>query len=148
MPGLTIGTDREDTADQSAMINGMEQNNMAEQAPPFLTSPGSRTFLQIWFGQLISSLGSQLTGFALSVYVYQTTGSLMLFALNQTAYMLPFILIAPFSGALVDRIDRKWAMILSDTGAGLSTLAIVLLYLTGDLQIWHILIATFFNSAF
>jgi MFS transporter, DHA3 family, macrolide efflux protein len=148
MPGLTIGTDREDTAELSATINGMENNRMADQPIPFLKSAGSRTFLQIWFGQLISTLGSQLTGFALSVYVYKETGSLMLFALNQTAFMLPFIIVAPFSGALVDRIDRKWAMILSDTGAGLSTLAIVILYLTGDLQIWHILIATFCNSAF
>ncbi len=39
-------------------------------------------------------------------------------------------------------------MIMSDTGAGLSTLSIAVLYLTGDLAVWHVLIATAFNAAF
>jgi hypothetical protein len=33
-------------------------------------SPGMRTFLIIWFGQLVSTLGSGLTAFALGVYIY------------------------------------------------------------------------------
>jgi len=33
-----------------------------------------KVFLTIWFGQLISTLGSGLTGFALGVYIYQRTG--------------------------------------------------------------------------
>ena len=109
---------------------------MAKQSEPtfndFIRAPGMRTFLTVWAGQLVSSIGSSLTGFAMGVYIYQQTGDLWLLAANAIAFNIPFIFIAPFSGALVDRIDRKWAMILSDSGAGLSTLGIVILHLLVD----------------
>jgi MFS family permease len=107
-----------------------------------------RVFSVIWFGQLISTLGSGLTGFALGVWVYTETGSTTLFALNMLAYTLPNILISPLAGALVDRWDRRWVMIMSDSGAALSTLAVAILLLTGRLEIWHIYIATAVNAAF
>ena len=107
-----------------------------------------RTFYIIWFGQLISTLGSGLTGFALGIWVYQQTGSTTMFALSILSYMVPSIFLSPVAGALVDRWNRRWAMILSDSGAGLSTLAIFLLANSGNLQIWHVFVATFFMSAF
>jgi MFS family permease len=63
--------------------------------------------------------------------------------------MTPNILLSPLTGALVDRWDRRWAMFLSDTGAGLSTLAIVLLlnFNKGE-ALWPILLATATSSAF
>jgi len=109
---------------------------------------GMRIFSVIWFGQLISTIGSGLTGFALGVWIYEQTGSTTLFAMNILAYTLPTLLMSPIAGALVDRWDRRWAMILSDTGAGLSTLVIWLLYSNGHLEIWHIYVATAFIAAF
>lgn len=107
-----------------------------------------RTFFVIWFGQLVSTIGSGLTGFALGVWVYQQTGSTTLFALNMLAYTLPNLLVAPFAGALVDRWDRRKVMMLSDTGAGLSTLTLLILLLSGRLAIWHIYLITAWNAAF
>ncbi len=111
-------------------------------------SYGMRIFSVVWFGQLVSTLGSGLSGFALGVWVYQETGSATLFALNMLAFALPNILISPFAGALADRWDRRWVMIMSDAGAGLGTLAIALLLLSGRLEVWHVYIATAFMSAF
>lgn len=107
-----------------------------------------RTFFVIWFGQLISTIGSGLTGFALGVWVYQQTGSTTLFALNMLAYTLPNLLVAPFAGALVDRWDRRKVMMLSDSGAGLSTLTLLILLVTGRLAVWHIYLITACNAAF
>ncbi len=115
---------------------------------PHVASPGMRTFSIIWFGQVVSTIGSGLTGFALGVWVYQTTGSTTLFALNLLAFTLPNLLVAPFAGALADRWDRRWVMILSDSGASLSTLAVLLLVLTNHLQVWHIYLLTAWNAAF
>ena len=70
------------------------------------------TFLVIWVGQVISSLGSNLSGFALGVWVYQRTGSATRFALIALVTTLPGILMSPLAGALVDRWDRRRAMIL------------------------------------
>lgn len=112
------------------------------------TPRGMRTFLVIWSGQLVSTIGSGLTGFALGVWIYQETGSTMLFAMNMLAFAIPTLIMSPFAGALVDRYDRRWMMILSDTGAGLSTLVVAILLFTNNLEIWHIFIATAFNAAF
>lgn len=94
------------------------------------------TFLLLWFGQLVSMVGSGLTGFALGVWVYQQTGSVTQFSLILLFTTLPGILLSPFAGALVDRWDRRWAMILSDTGAGLATLTIALLLYFERLDLW------------
>jgi MFS transporter, DHA3 family, macrolide efflux protein len=108
---------------------------------------GMRIFTVIWFGQLISTLGSGLTGFALGVWIYQKTGSATLFALNMLAYALPTLLVSPLAGALVDRWDRRWVMILSDSGAALNTLAVVLLLFANRLEIWHIYLITAIGAA-
>jgi MFS transporter, DHA3 family, macrolide efflux protein len=112
------------------------------------TAQSMRTFLIIWFGQLVSTVGSGLTGFALGVWIYQETGSTTLFALNLLAFALPNLLVSPIAGVLVDRWDRRWAMILSDTGAGLSTVMVALLYFTGHLEVWHVYVLTAINAAF
>ena len=112
------------------------------------TYQGMRTFLVIWVGQLISTLGSGLTGFALGVWIYEKTGSATLFAMNMLAFAVPNLLVSPLAGALVDRWDRRWAMILSDTGAGLSTLAVFLLLLTNRLEVWHVYVITAISAAF
>ena len=52
-----------------------------------------KIFLVVWLGQLVSLTGSQLTGFALGVWVYQQTGSATQFALISVATVLPFVLI-------------------------------------------------------
>ena len=106
-----------------------------------------RTFLVIWFGQLISTLGSGLTGFALSVYIFQRTGSVTELSLAVLAASLPGILISPIAGVVVDRWDRRWILVLSDTGAALSTLAIWLLLGVGKLEIWHIYLANAVNAS-
>ena len=105
-----------------------------------------RTFLIIWFGQLISLFGSQLTSFALGIWVYQNTGSVTQFALISFFATLPGLVISPLAGALVDRWDRRNAMIISDSVAGLSTFSIGLLLLIGQLQIWHIYLAITISS--
>jgi MFS family permease len=97
-----------------------------------------KTFLIIWFGQLVSMLGSALTQFAIGVYVYQTTGSATQLSFVILVATLPRLIIAPFAGALVDRWDRRAVMIVSDTVAAITTLALWMLLAMGDLQVWHI----------
>lgn len=109
---------------------------------------GFRTFLVIWSGQLVSLTGSGLTGFALGVWVYQRTGSVTQFALISLFTALPGILFSPLAGALVDRWDRRWAMILSDTGAGLCTLIVALLLAANRLEVWQIYILMALSSTF
>jgi MFS family permease len=107
-----------------------------------------RAFLTIWAGQVVSALGSNLTGFALGVWVYQQSGSATLFSLIMLVATLPAVLMSPIAGALVDRWDRRRAMILADAGAGLATLALALLIWADRLALWHIYLLTAVISTF
>jgi len=121
---------------------------MAESVAQKIQSSGIKTFVIIWFGQLVSTLGSGLTGFGLSVWIFDTTGSATLFAITLLIWMLPNVALSPVAGMLADRWDRRRQMILSDTGAGLSSLFVAGMLLSGELQVWHVYVAAFFNSAF
>ena len=107
-----------------------------------------RKFVIIWIGQLISTIGSGLTGFALSIWIYQQTGQAAPFVYTAFFNSLPVVLFSLFAGALVDRLNRRWVMILTDVGAALTTLAIFLLYISGNLEVWHIYVSSFFASLF
>jgi len=111
-------------------------------------SPGARTFALVWFGQLVSLIGSSLTSFALGVWVYERTGSTTQYALISFFITLPGFLMSPVAGALVDRWDRRLAMMLSDTGAACCTLFMAVLLLAGRLEIWHIYLAVGVSAVF
>ncbi len=113
----------------------------------FITK-GMRTFTIIWAGQLVSLLGSGLTSFALGVWIYQTTGSVILFAISLLVWILPNIAFSPLAGVVTDRFDRRLVMIFSDTGAGLSSLFVAIMLMTSHLEVWHVYLAMFFNAAF
>jgi MFS family permease len=107
-----------------------------------------KTFLIIWLGQFISLIGSSLTSFSLGIWVYQKTGSVLHLSLLSLLIFVPKIIFAPLNGVIVDRFNRRWLMIIGDTGAGFSTLLIAFFLLLNNLQIWHIYIAIFISSTF
>jgi DHA3 family macrolide efflux protein-like MFS transporter len=111
-------------------------------------SRGARTFALVLFGQFISLVGSSLTTFALGVWVYERTGSTTEYALISFFITVPGILMSPVAGALVDRWDRRLAMMLSDSGAACSTLFIAVLLLAGRLDTWHIYFAAGVGAVF
>jgi DHA3 family macrolide efflux protein-like MFS transporter len=103
-------------------------------------------FIFIWFGQLMSTMGSGLTAWGLEVQVYEQTGSTTLFVFNLIAAVLPTIFFAPLAGVIIDRWDRRKVMILADVGAGIGTLSILLAIGLGRLEIWHIYLVTAISS--
>jgi len=107
-----------------------------------------RDFLAIWAGQVISLFGSSLTSFSLGVWVYQRTGMATKFALMGFFSSFPAILFSPVAGALVDRWDRRWAMILSDFGSALTVLFLAALLFMGHLQLSSIYAALVVSSLF
>jgi MFS family permease len=109
---------------------------------------GQRTFLIVWFGQVISLVGSSLTWFGLSIWIFIETGSVTALAMVLLGSNLPRILLSPIAGALVDRWDRRWAMILSDLGTGIGTVVIAVLFATDAVTVPALVIVAAFSSAF
>jgi MFS family permease len=102
---------------------------------------GFQGFLTIWMGQFASLFGSGMTSFALTIWIYQQTESPTALALSAFFATFPMLIFGPISGALADRFSRKMLLITSDSMAGLATLALLGIYQTGKLEIWHIYIA-------
>jgi DHA3 family macrolide efflux protein-like MFS transporter len=105
-------------------------------------------FSIVWAGQFLSYIGSGMTRFALTIWAWQVTGQATALALVGFFSFAPAVLVSPLAGAIVDRVSRKTVMIASDLAAGLSTVVVLILHLTGHLQIWHLYAAGFFASAF
>lgn len=106
-----------------------------------LANKGFKIFVIVWFGQLVSLTGTAVTRFALLIWAYEQTGSATTLALLGFYSFVPYILVSPIAGVWVDRLDRRRIMMVTDLGAGLMTLAILGLYATGSLEIWHLFVA-------
>ncbi len=107
---------------------------------------GMLGFTLVWAGQLISVLASTMTQFALTIWAYQETGSVTALGIVNTAFIVPFLLLSPIAGAMVDRYNRKLMMMLSDLAAITATMGILIIYMTGDLQMWHLYVAAAVNG--
>ena len=99
---------------------------------------GMPAFLIVWIGQVISVLATNMTQFALTIWVYEKTGSVTALALQHVFFITPFLIISPLAGALVDRHNRKRMMMVSDVAAGLGTLFLLAMQALGALQVWHL----------
>ena len=110
------------------------------------------TFITVWLGQLISLLGTKLTEFALGFWIleqtYRETGTITQFAITILLIYLPKVVISPLAGFVIDRWNRRWAMILSDGVTGLITIALIALVSADKLGIWHIYLAIVISSSF
>ncbi|MCL5998951.1 MAG: MFS transporter [Chloroflexi bacterium] len=102
---------------------------------------GMVAFVVVWIGQLVSILATNMTQFALTIFVYEKTGSATALGLMQVFYITPFLIISPFAGAMIDRYNRKLMMMLSDLGAGLATMMILVLQAGGALDIGYLYVA-------
>ncbi len=105
-------------------------------------------FTIVWVGQIISLLGTSMSNFALTIWAYEITGQATTLALVGFFFMTPMLIFSPLAGAIVDRHDRKVMMMISDLAAGSTTIAILILYSMGALQIWHLYIAAAISGLF
>lgn len=95
-------------------------------------------FSLVWLGQFVSLIGSQMTRFGLTIWAWQVTGRATALALVGLFSLVPMLVFSPIAGAVVDRWSRKKLMILGDLIAGLSTVFLLVLFLLGKMEIWHI----------
>jgi MFS transporter, DHA3 family, macrolide efflux protein len=107
-----------------------------------------RTFIIVWLGQFVSTIGSSMTSFAIEIWVWEITGKATSLILIGFFGLLPSIIITPISGVIVDRFNRKLLMMLGDTIAVLTTIILLLLLQNNQLQIWHLYLIAAINGIF
>lgn len=97
-----------------------------------------KVFAVIWTGQLVSILSSSVVGYAIVFWLSIKTGSAEILAIATIAALLPQSVLGLFTGVYIDRWNRKFIMIASDLFIALCTLIIVILFITGSIEIWYI----------
>lgn len=109
---------------------------------------GMTGFTVVWVGQLVSLLGTSMTNFALTIWAFEQTGRATDLALIAFFFMVPLLIVSPMAGAIVDRNDRKFMMMVSDLASGVVTIIVLILFATGLLQVWHLYITAAISGTF
>ncbi|MFJ2031590.1 amino acid adenylation domain-containing protein [Streptosporangium sp. NPDC087985] len=117
-----------------------------DPAPPPAVEPSNRRFLSVAIGQLVSSTGSALTGFAVPVWLFHRTGSVADLGLLWALTLISGVAMLPVAGPLIDRFDRRRVMIAASGLSGAIQLCIALLLWAGRLDLWVIYLLLPLNS--
>ncbi len=105
-----------------------------------------KTFLILWSTQSLSGLGSAMTNFALTLWLYRETGSALQTALLSICSYAPYVMMSIFAGTLSDRWDRKRVLLICDTLAACCTLIVLFLLKTGRLMPAHMYVLNAVNG--
>lgn len=97
-----------------------------------------KDFLILWSTQSVSQLGSSITAFALTLWLYEKTGSSLSTAALTICSYAPYVLMSIFAGAFADRFDKKKTMLVCDVLAVFCTIAVLGLFSTNRLMVWHL----------
>ncbi|MCI8505961.1 MAG: MFS transporter [Lachnospiraceae bacterium] len=97
-----------------------------------------KDFFILWSTQSISQLGSSMTGFALTLWLYEKTGSSLGTAALAICSYAPYVAMSIFAGALTDRFDKKKTMLGCDVFAAICTITVFVLFRTNCLATWHL----------
>ena len=95
----------------------------------------NRNYLLLWSGQTISSVGSGVSQIAFPLLVLMLTHSPAQAGLAGALRAAPYFIFTLPGGALIDRWNRKWVMILCDAGRALSLGSIPVAFVLGHLTI-------------
>jgi len=112
-------------------------------------------FFLLWQGQFISSIGDFVYQVGLGFWVLAVTGSTALMATLMAATLIPQVIVSPIAGVFIDRVNRKWIIVLLDIIRGIAVLFVAIASFMGFLKTWMILVSgiilgicfAFFNPA-
>ncbi|MCP4719387.1 MAG: MFS transporter [Desulfobacteraceae bacterium] len=115
----------------------------------------NKDFTLLLAGQLVSQVGDKFHMIALSFWVLKTTGSSGKMGMVLAASLVPSLILGFVSGTFIDRYSRKSIIVGTDLLRGLVLLCFALLFITGRMDFYLILIlqvilsvnAAFFDPA-
>lgn len=105
-----------------------------------------RMFFILWSTQSLSQLGSTMTNFALTLWLYQRTGSALQTAFLSICSYAPYVCMSIFAGALSDRWDKRKVMLACDTFAACCTVTVLILLKNDLLEPWHMYLLNAVNG--
>ena len=113
-----------------------------------LSALSHRDYSRFATSLFLTSIGVQLIQTAIFWQVYVLTGSALLLGLTGLARAGPHVILSMVGGVLADRLDRVRLIQAGQLGNALLVVALAYLTFTGEVQVWHLYVVTFLNSAF
>ncbi|MCI0549801.1 MAG: MFS transporter [Anaerolineae bacterium] len=108
---------------------------------------GMRGFYVIWSGQMISGIASNITFFALPIWILNMTdisgGALGLW---ESFYFGSYLIVVLFAGVFIDRYSRKRMMLVYDFLSLSATAILLVLQTTDSMEVWHLYVAAVFQG--
>jgi MFS family permease len=98
----------------------------------------SNPFYTLIATQTLSLIGSRMTSIGVGIWVFAETGKTAPLLLTSFFNELPGMLAGSLAGVLVDRWDRKWVMILADLGQAVGSVLLMISFLSGEFELWHL----------
>ena len=99
-----------------------------------------RNYRLYFFGQLISLIGSWMQTTAQQWLVYQLTGSELSLGAVTFASFIPVLVLSLGMGVIVDRVERRRLLVITQTLFMITAAALAVLTLTGVIEYWHIIL--------
>ncbi|MFN2238358.1 MAG: MFS transporter [Thermoanaerobaculia bacterium] len=99
-----------------------------------------RNYRLFFFGQMISLSGTWMQSVAQAWLIYRLTGSPFFLGLIGFANNFPVFFIAPFGGALADRLPRRSILIATQTTSMTLAFLLAALTLSGRIEAWHLFV--------
>lgn len=106
-----------------------------------------RNYRLFFSGQSLSLIGTWMTQVATSWLVYRLTHSALLLGVVGFSGQIPALLLAPFAGVWVDRLNRHRTLIVTQTLSMIESFALAALAFTHTINIWNIIALTMFQGA-
>ena len=103
----------------------------------------SRNFRLFFFGQGVSMIGTWMQQVAMGWLVYRLTHSMMTLGVVGFVTRCPSFFVTPFTGVLVDRVDRYRALLITQVLSLVQASILAGLVLSGHAQIWHLMVLGF-----
>src|SRR5664280_264570 len=98
-------------------IDALAAHDAAGADPDVITKSAAtplfrnRSFLRLWFVAAATQVGGHMALYAMTILVFSTTRSNTAVSALLMTYMLPQVLLSPFAGVIIDRVNLRWAMI-------------------------------------
>ncbi len=122
-------------------------NKTSHQAAQPPTLWHNRNYLLLWSGQIISTVGTQVSDLAYPLLVLAMTHSPTQAGFVGAIGALPYLIFSLPAGALIDRWNRKLVMILCDTGRALSLGSIPIAYALGHLTLLQLYLVSLIEGS-
>jgi MFS family permease len=120
--------------------------NSRKGVPGMFRALSHRNFRLFWTGAFLSNTGTWMQAVAQGLLVYHLTNSPFWLGVDGFMATAPGLLLTLLAGVFADLVDRRRLLLYTQIGAGLSSLTLALLVLTGVVHVWMILVLSFITG--